>query len=101
MAEDNKRDQPAPAATAGAPADPEAAPFVDDIIIWADGLDAPRRLTHADLVKLPKLNFDLMPPINALVKQGVVVAAIPTTSGIGASCYLCNLAALKKSEDEP
>jgi hypothetical protein len=78
----------------------EAAPFVDDIIIWSDDLDAPRKLTKKDLQGLPKLPSSLMPAINSLIKQGVTIAAIPTTSGIGAACYLVNLATLKKPDDE-
>jgi hypothetical protein len=76
----------------------QQAPFVDDIIIWADGLDAPRKLTHAELNKLEKVPSTLMPTVNSVVKQGVVIAAIPTTTGIGASCYLVNLAALKRPD---
>lgn len=78
----------------------EQAPFVDDIIIWADGLDAPRKLTNAELNKLEKVPSTLMPTVNSLVKQGVVIAAIPTTTGIGASCYLVNLAALKRPDED-
>lgn len=78
----------------------ESAPFVDDIIIWSDGLDAPRKLTRKDLETLPKIPSSLMPPINSLIQQGVTIAAIPTTSGIGAACYLVNLATLKKPDSE-
>lgn len=78
----------------------EQAPFVDDIIIWADGLDAPRKLTSAQLATLEKVPSTLMPTVNSVVKQGVVIAAIPTTTGIGASCYLVNLAALKRPDED-
>jgi hypothetical protein len=74
------------------------APFVDDIVIWAEGLDVPRVLTRTALEGLPKLGMTLLPPVNSLIKQGVTLAAIPTTSGIGASCYLVNLATLKKPD---
>jgi hypothetical protein len=73
-------------------------PFVDDIIIWCEGLSAPRKLTKAQLTQLPRLDPALMPPINSLIQQGVTIAAIPTTSGIGAACYLVNLASLKKPQ---
>jgi hypothetical protein len=103
---DNKQDTSAPAqATATATATTtvegdDAAPFVDDIIIWQEGLDAPRKLTQKALVALPKVPSSMMPPLNSLIKQGVTIAAIPTTSGIGASCYLVNLATLKRPSDE-
>lgn len=128
MAEDNKTDEPVPTATTGqteaAPATAPAAttaaapaaataapatrshvdlvveaPFVDDIVIWTENLDVPRVLTQDALRQLPKLGSSLLPPINSLIKQGVTIAAIPTTSGIGASCYLVNLATLKKPDD--
>jgi hypothetical protein len=99
MAEDEKT-QGTEAATGTEHVDAvEAAPFVDDIIIWADGLDAPRKLTHSQLQGLDKVPSTLMPTVNSLVKQGVVIAAIPTTTGIGASCYLVNLAALRRPDD--
>ena len=47
----------------------------------------------------PKLDGQFMPTINSLIKQGVTIAAIPTTSGIGAACYLVNLASLKRPDD--
>jgi hypothetical protein len=75
-------------------------PFVDDIIIWADGLKAPRQLSKQALLGLPQLDPSLLPPINSLIQQGVTIAAIPTTSGIGAACYLVNLATIKKP-DQP
>lgn len=100
MAEDPKTPATDVAADAGHLDAAEAAPFVDDIIIWADGLDAPRKLTNADLNKLEKVPSTLMPTVNSLVKQGVVIAAIPTTTGIGASCYLVNLAALRRPDDD-
>ena len=100
MAEDNKEDPSQSATeTATAPAQLEQAPFVDDIIIYADGLDAPRKLSQKDLADLPKVPTSMMPPINSLIKQGVTIAAIPTTSGIGAACYLVNLATLKKPDE--
>lgn len=98
MAEDDKT-QGTATADAGHVDAVEQAPFVDDIIIWADGLDAPRKLTHAGLVALEKVPTTLMPTVNSLVKQGVVIAAIPTTTGIGASCYLVNLAAIKRPDE--
>lgn len=94
----------APAAAAAAPATRShvdlvvEAPFVDDIVIWTENLDVPRVLTQDALRQLPKLGSSLLPPINSLIKQGVTIAAIPTTSGIGASCYLVNLATLKKPD---
>ena len=94
MADNDKKDQPQTGSAAEA-----AAPFVDDIIVWADGLDSPRKITAQTLRGLPKLDESLLPPINSLIKQGVTVAAIPTTSGIGAACYLVNLATLKKPSD--
>ncbi len=78
----------------------DAAPFVDDIIIWTDGLEMPRKLTQEALKKLPPLAPSMMPPINSLIKQGVTIAAIPTTSGIGAACYLVNLASLKRPDED-
>ena len=94
MADNESKDKPQPA-----PVGEAEAPFVDDIIVWTDGLDAPRQITAATLKSLPKLDSSLLPPINSLIKQGVTVAAIPTTSGIGAACYLVNLATLKKPSD--
>ena len=104
MAETPKQDAPVPPAAAsssdaGSAGDSGSAPFVDDIIIWADGLDSPRKLTSQALLGLPKLAPSLMPPINSLIQQGVTIAAIPTTSGIGAACYLVNLATLKKPSE--
>lgn len=99
MAEDGKKDTPRTSPDE-APQALAAAPFVDDIIIWTEGLDAPRQLTSAALRDLPKVDSTLLPPINSLIKQGVTIAAIPTTSGIGAACYLVNLATLKKPDDE-
>lgn len=81
-------------------AEVDAAPFVDDIIIWNDKLDVPRKLTQEALAALPKLPTSMLPSINSLIKQGVTIAAIPTTSGIGAYCYLVNLATLKKPDEE-
>lgn len=78
----------------------DSAPFVDDIIIWSEGLDAPRQLTRRALEGLPKVSQSLLPPINSLIKQGVTIAAIPTTSGIGAACYLVNLATLKRPDED-
>lgn len=77
-----------------------AAPFVDDIVIWRDGLGAPRVLTADALEKLPKVATGNMGPINSLIQQGVVVAAIPSTSGIGAACYLVNLVAIKRPDSD-
>lgn len=77
-----------------------AAPFVDDIVIWQDGLDAPRVLTSAALSGLPKVATANMAPINALIQQGVVIAAIPSTAGIGAACYLVNLVAIKRPDSD-
>lgn len=101
--------QPTQAPAAGAAAEGQA-PFVDDIIIWAEALQSrdalvdgralPRKLTHDELLKLPPVDDDLLPPLNNLIKQGVAIAAIPTTSGIGASCYLVNLATLKKPDED-
>jgi hypothetical protein len=102
MADNTKQAEPASASTEGSPqggVDTEQAPFVDDLIIWADGLDAPRKLTQDALRGLPKLASSMMPPINSLIKQGVTIAAIPTTSGIGAACYLVNLASLKRPDE--
>jgi hypothetical protein len=91
--------QSAPVQTTTAPADQtEEAPFVDDIIIWAEGLKAPRQLSKQALLGLPQLDPALLPPINSLIQQGVTIAAIPTTSGIGAACYLVNLATIKKPD---
>lgn len=98
MAEDENQAASPDATAAGHHDAVEQAPFVDDIIIWQDGLDAPRKLTQAQLVTLEKVPETLMPTVNSLIKQGVVIAAIPTTSGIGASCYLVNLAALKRPD---
>ena len=94
-----KQDPTDPSASASADHLDEA-PFVDDIIIWSDGLDVPRKLTQAALQALPKLPTSMLPPINQLIKQGVTIAAIPTTSGIGAACYLVNLTTLKKPDEE-
>jgi hypothetical protein len=94
MSEHNKRDQPPATATAGASVD--AAPFVDDIIIWAGGPGKPRKLTKKEFANLPEVEDNLLPALNGLIQQGVVIAAVPTTSGIGASCYLLNLTTLKK-----
>lgn len=103
MAENDKPSETPSAVTATAPAaEPmhvEEAPFVDDIIIWSEGLDAPRQLTQEALRNLPKVSSAMMPPINSLIKQGVTIAAIPTTSGIGAACYLVNLATLKRPDE--
>ena len=104
MADNTKQDEPAqPTAATDASSeggvDADKAPFVDDLIIWAEGLDVPRKLTQDALRKLPKLGPSMMPPINSLIKQGVTIAAIPTTSGIGAACYLVNLASLKKPDE--
>jgi hypothetical protein len=98
---DNKQDQPAQStATTAAEGDLDTAPFVDDIIIWQANLDAPRKLTQKALADLPKVPTSMLPPLNSLIKQGVTIAAIPTTSGIGAACYLVNLATLKKPDEE-
>ena len=97
MAEDNKKDKAVQAAAA-APTSQGEVPFVDDIVIWTEGLDAPRKLTQKDLQGLPRVDSTLMPPINSLIEQGVTIAAIPTTSGVGAACYLVNLATLKKPD---
>jgi hypothetical protein len=95
--------EPAAAEPATAGATTTAAPFVDDIMIWIDEFAArnerPRKLTHQALLDLPQVDSSLMPQLNSLIKQGVTIAAIPTTSGIGASCYLVNLATLKKPTD--
>ena len=99
MADNDKPDQPAQTATTGSPESAEGTPFVDDIIIWEDGLDSPRQLTQQALRGLPKVDPKLLPPLNSLIKQGVTIAAIPTTSGIGAACYLVNLATLKKPDE--
>jgi hypothetical protein len=106
MSQNNDQDAPketqaatAQSETAVAPAEAEA-PFVDDIIIWSDGLDVPRKLTQEALQGLPKLPTTMLPPINQLIKQGVTIAAIPTTSGIGAACYLVNLTTLKKPDED-
>ncbi|HWO22676.1 MAG TPA: hypothetical protein VNO30_28145 [Kofleriaceae bacterium] len=119
MAENTKTDEPAQTTTESAGASGSAggstsepitataghhdavveAPFVDDIVIWAEKLDVPRVLTRSALEGLPKLGTSLLPVVNSLIKQGVTLAAIPTTSGIGASCYLVNLATLKKPDD--
>lgn len=99
MAEDTTTPGTETTADAGHVDAVEQAPFVDDIIIWADGLDAPRKLTNAELQQLEKVPSSLMPTVNSLVKQGVVIAAIPTTTGIGASCYLVNLAALRRPDE--
>ena len=77
-----------------------AAPFVDDIVIWKDGLGAPRVLTADALNGLPKVATANMAPINSLIQQGVVVAAIPSTAGIGAACYLVNLVAIKRPDSD-
>lgn len=103
MASDNKQDASAQGATTtegAATTEIDAAPFVDDIIIWNDKLDVPRKLTQEALAALPKLPTSMLPPINSLIQQGVTIAAIPTTSGIGAACYLVNLATLKKPDEE-
>lgn len=102
MANDEKKQPTSDAATQPMDAALEAyaAPFVDDIIIWSEGLDAPRQLTRKALEGLPKLPTSMLPPINSLIKQGVTIAAIPTTSGIGAACYLVNLATLKRPDEE-
>lgn len=100
MAEDNKQDEPAQAAAASSTEAVDQAPFVDDIIIWTEGLDAPRKLTQDALRSLPAVPTSLMPAVNQLIKQGVTIAAIPSTSGIGAACYLVNLATLKKPDEE-
>lgn len=100
MAEDKEKDAAAQTATAGHVEEVDAAPFVDDIIIWTEGLDAPRKLTQQALQTLPKVPSSMMPPLNSLIKQGVTIAAIPTTSGIGAACYLVNLATLKKPDEQ-
>lgn len=97
MADPNKQD--ASAATASSTDQVEESPFVDDIIIWADGLKAPRQLSKQALLGLPQLDPSLLPPINSLIQQGVTIAAIPTTSGIGAACYLVNLATIKKPNE--
>lgn len=80
-----------------------SAPFVTDIMIWTDGLERPRKLTQEALQELPEVPDSLMPTLNELIKQGVALAAIPSTSGIGAACYLVNLAALRRPDkpDEP
>jgi hypothetical protein len=80
-------------------ADGTVAPFVDDIVIWANNLDSPRVLTADALQQLPKVSPTILAPINSLIQQGVVVAAIPSTSGIGASCYLLNLTAIVRPDD--
>lgn len=98
MADPNQ--QAASAATTSSTDQVEESPFVDDIIIWAEGLKAPRQLSKQALLGLPQLDPSLMPPINSLIQQGVTIAAIPTTSGIGAACYLINLATIKKP-DQP
>jgi hypothetical protein len=102
MADSPKQDesvQSAAAPSATASAEAVAAPFVDDIIIWAAGLDSPRQLTQDALRGLPKVSSSMLPPINSLIQQGVTIAAIPTTSGIGAACYLVNLTTLKKPDE--
>jgi hypothetical protein len=101
MAQDPKQDEPAtqttPTTGVSTEVD-EGAPFVDDIIIWQDGLDVPRKLTQQALEALPKLSTSMLPTINSLIKQGVTIAAIPTNSGIGAACYLVNLETLKRPD---
>jgi len=99
MADDTKQNKPAQTATTGSPEGAVGTPFVDDIIIWEDGLDSPRQLTQQALQALPKVDPKLLPPLNSLIKQGVTIAAIPTTSGIGAACYLVNLSTLKKPDE--
>ena len=102
MADNQDQDQPSQTAATSVESEANvgvAAPFVDDIVIWDQGLDAPRKLTMAALRQLPKLDGTFLPTVNALIKQGVTIAAIPTTSGIGASCYLVNLASLKRPDD--
>lgn len=100
MAEDPKTPTTEEPADAGHVDVVDEGRLLDGIIIWADGLDAPRKLTNAELNKLEKVPSTLMPTVNSLVKQGVVIAAIPTTTGIGASCYLVNLAALKRPDED-
>lgn len=99
MADNQDQSQPAQSEATNEATVGTAAPFVDDIIIWDQSLDAPRKLTMAALKELPKLDGQFMPTINSLIKQGVTIAAIPTTSGIGAACYLVNLASLKRPDD--
>jgi hypothetical protein len=100
MAEDKNTDAAAQTEATGTVEDLDTAPFVDDIIIWTTGLDSPRKLTQKALVNLPKVPPEMLPPLNSLIKQGVTIAAIPTTSGIGAACYLVNLTTLKKPDEE-
>jgi hypothetical protein len=99
MADNNEQNDAAQSAASTEANVGVAAPFVDDIVIWDSRLDAPRKLTMAQLETLPRLDSQFMPTINSLIKQGVTIAAIPTTSGIGAACYLVNLASLKRPDD--
>lgn len=108
---DDKKDKPAQTTATSTTAEHEAnAVFVDDIIIWSevlrapdalvDGTALPRKLTHKALVELPPVDRVLLPEINSLIQRGVTIAAVPTSSGIGANCYLVNLATLKIPDDK-
>ncbi|GEM_PF-5585767 len=76
-------------------ADHDDSTFIDDIVI-SGATPRPKLLTHAELLKLPDVGDNLLPVVNNLLQRGVVVAAIPSISGIGAACYLLNLASMKK-----
>jgi hypothetical protein len=73
--------------------------FVEDIVIHTnDGKT--KLLTKAALKKLPSVGDDLKPVVDTLLQRGVVVAAIPSSPGVGASCYLLNLKSICHQDDD-
>lgn len=73
--------------------------FIDDIVIHT-------REGHTKLLKyeqiqtLPDVPDELSPVVDTLLQRGVVTAAIPSNPGIGASCYLLNLASICRPESD-
>ena len=76
-----------------------AATFVEDIVIHTSS-GKTKLLTKQAIKKLPSVGDDLMPVVDTLLQRGVVVAAIPSMPGVGASCYLLNLASIHHPDDE-
>lgn len=77
----------------------KTATFVEDIVIHTNG-GKTKLLTKHALKELPDVGEDLTPVVDTLLQRGVVVAAIPSSPGVGASCYLLNLASICHPDDE-
>ncbi|MBN2191687.1 MAG: hypothetical protein JW751_02630 [Polyangiaceae bacterium] len=64
--------------------------FLDDVVIHVSETET-KLLKRTELDKLPDVPDVLMPVVETLLQHGVVLAAVPSSPGIGASCYLVNL----------